>query len=425
MPARKPGKHAFAFIFVTVLIDMMGFGIIIPVMPQLIMELTGEPIESAAIKGGLLMSVFALTQFVFAPIIGGLSDRFGRRPVLLLAMLGFVIDYLIMGFAGTFAVLFIGRMLSGVFGATYTTANAFIADITEAKDRAARFGMIGAAFGVGFTLGPWIGGTVGEFDPRYPFFVAAALAGCNFIYGWIVLPETLKAENRRPFDIARANPFGALLQMRQYPVVFAMLIAAFLFFLGHAAFPALWTYFSTLRFGWSPDDIGNSLMFVGIMAALVQGGLTRIIVPRIGEWRAFAIGFSIAAIAYIAYGFIDQAWMVYAVITFGALGGIGNPAMQAICTRLVPANSQGELQGAVSSLQSISMFIGPLTLPQVFYYFTRDDAPVFLPGAAFLVAASLTVAAVLVGWSSRRHDPGRASVEDAPTVAAAAPTEAE
>jgi DHA1 family tetracycline resistance protein-like MFS transporter len=425
MPARKPGKHAFAFIFVTVLIDMMGFGIIIPVMPELIMGLTGEAIETAAIKGGLLMSVFALTQFVCAPIIGGLSDRFGRRPVLLLAMLGFVVDYLIMGFAGTFAILFIGRVLSGVFGATYTTANAFIADITDAKDRAARFGMIGAAFGVGFTLGPWIGGNVGEIDPRYPFFVAAALAGCNFIYGWLVLPETLKPENRRPFDIKRANPFGALIQMRQYPVVFAMLIAVFLFFMGHAAFPALWTYFSTLRFGWSPADIGNSLMFVGIMAAIVQGGLTRVIVPRIGEWRSFAIGFSIAAIAYIAYGFIDQGWMVYAVIAFGALGGIGNPAMQSICTRLVPANSQGELQGAISSLQSIAMFIGPLSLPWVFHYFTREDAPVYLPGAAFLVAAGLTIAAVLIGWSSRRHDPRRAPVPENGAAGTGAPAEAE
>lgn len=404
MLARAPGKHAFAFIFVTVLIDMIGFGIIIPVMPQLIMSLTGQPVEAAAVLGGLLMGTFALTQFIFAPIVGGLSDRYGRRRVLLLAMLGFMIDYLIMGMAGTFAILFIGRMLSGMFGATYTTANAYIADITEAKDRAGRFGMMGAAFGLGFIVGPVIGGLLGNLDPRYPFFAAAALAGLNLVYGYFILPETLTDANRRPFNIRRANPFGSLLQMRQYPVVFAMLAAAFLFFLGHASFPALWTYFSTLRFDWTPRDIGLSLMAVGLASAIVQGGLTRIIVARVGEWRAYAIGFSIATLAYIGYGFVSAPWMFYVIMAFGAFGGISGPAMQSICSRLVPANSQGELQGAMSSLQSLSMVIGPLTLPLIFEYFTSDAAPVYLPGAAFLVAAVLTVCALAVGLSSRGKD---------------------
>ncbi|SDM66519.1 TCR/Tet family MFS transporter [Maricaulis salignorans] len=404
MSARPPGKHAFVFIFITVLIDMIGFGIIIPVMPQLIMELTGQPIESAAVMGGLLMGVFAFTQFIFAPIIGGLSDRYGRRRILLFAMAGFTIDYLIMGTATTFAVLFLGRMMSGVFGATYTTANAYIADITDAKDRAGRFGMMGAAFGLGFILGPVVGGLLGEIDPRYPFFAAAALAGINVIYGYFILPETLSPENRRPFNIRRANPFGSLLQMRQYPVVFAMLTAAFLFFLGHAAFPALWTYFSTLRFDWTPRDIGLSLMAVGLASAIVQGGLTRIIVARIGEWRAYGIGFSIAALAYVGYGFVSEVWIFYVIMAFGSFAGIGGPAMQSICTRLVPANSQGELQGAMSSLQSLSMVIGPLTLPLVFRYFTTDSAPVYLPGAAFLLAAILTVLALIVGLSSRSQD---------------------
>lgn len=417
MSARAPGKHAFVFIFITVLIDMIGFGIIIPVMPQLVMSLTGQPIESAAVMGGLLMGVFAFTQFIFAPIVGGLSDRYGRRRILLFAMLGFTIDYLIMGTATTFAVLFIGRMLSGVFGATYTTANAYIADITDPKDRAGRFGMMGAAFGLGFILGPVIGGLLGDVDPRYPFFAAAALAGANVVYGYFILPETLTIENRRPFRIRRANPFGSLLQMRQYPVVFAMLAAAFLFFLGHAAFPALWTYFSTLRFSWTPRDIGLSLMAVGLASAIVQGGLTRIIVARIGEWRAFAIGFSIAALAYIGYGFVSEVWAFYVIMAFGSFAGIGGPAMQSICSRLVPANSQGELQGAMSSLQSLSMVIGPLTLPHVFHYFTTDTAPVYLPGAAFLVAAVLTVLALFVGLSSRG--------KDVTTLRQAAPVEAE
>lgn len=417
MSARAPGKHAFVFIFITVLIDMIGFGIIIPVMPQLVMSLTGQPVETAAVMGGLLMGVFAFTQFIFAPVVGGLSDRYGRRRVLLFAMLGFAIDYLIMGTATTFAVLFIGRMLSGVFGATYTTANAYIADITAAKDRAGRFGMMGAAFGMGFILGPVIGGLLGDIDPRYPFFAAAALAGANVIYGYFILPETLSIENRRPFNIRRANPFGSLIQMHKYPVVFAMLAAAFLFFLGHAAFPALWTYFSTLRFDWTPRDIGLSLMAVGLASAVVQGGLTRIIVAKIGEWRAYAIGFSIAALAYIGYGFVSEVWVFYVIMAFGSLSGIGSPAMQSICSRLVPANSQGELQGAMSSLQSLSMVIGPLTLPLVFRYFTTDTAPVYLPGAAFLVAAVLTVLALIVGLSSRG--------KDVTTLAKPVPVEAE
>ncbi|WP_417481309.1 TCR/Tet family MFS transporter [Maricaulis sp.] len=404
MTARAPGKHAFVFIFITVLIDMIGFGIIIPVMPQLIMQLTGQSVETAAVMGGLLMGTFAFTQFIFAPIIGGLSDRYGRRGILLFAMLGFTLDYLIMGTATTFAVLFVGRLLSGVFGATYTTANAYIADITDAKDRAGRFGMMGAAFGLGFILGPVIGGLLGDVDPRYPFFAAAALAGANFIYGYFILPETLSAENRRPFNIRRANPFGSLIQMHKYPVVFAMLAAAFLFFLGHASFPALWTYFSTLRFDWTPRDIGLSLMAVGLASAIVQGGLTRIIVAKIGEWKSYAIGFSIAALAYIGYGLVSEVWAFYVIMAFGSLSGIGGPAMQSICSRLVPANSQGELQGAMSSLQSLSMVIGPLTLPLVFRYFTTDDAPVYLPGAAFLLAAVLTVLALIVGLSSRSKD---------------------
>jgi len=417
MSARPPGKHAFVFIFITVLIDMIGFGIIIPVMPQLVMSLTGQPVESAAVMGGLLMGVFAFTQFIFAPIIGGLSDRYGRRRILLFAMAGFTIDYLIMGTATSFAVLFIGRMLSGVFGATYTTANAYIADITAAKDRAGRFGMMGAAFGLGFILGPVVGGVLGDIDPRYPFFAAAALAGANVIYGYFTLPETLSIENRRPFNIRRANPFGSLIQMRQYPVVFAMLAAAFLFFLGHAAFPALWTYFSTLRFDWTPRDIGLSLMAVGLASAIVQGGLTRIIVAKIGEWRAFGIGFSIATLAYIGYGFVSEVWVFYVIMAFGSFAGIGGPAMQSICSRLVPANSQGELQGAMSSLQSLSMVIGPLTLPLVFRYFTTDSAPVYLPGAAFLLAAVLTIMALIVGLSSRS--------QDVSTLAKPAPVEAE
>ncbi|MFT6460722.1 MAG: DHA1 family tetracycline resistance protein-like MFS transporter [Maricaulis maris] len=407
MSARTPGKHAIIFIFVTVLIDMIGFGLIIPVMPDLIEELTGLQANNAAVLGAWLMVSYAGMQFVFAPIVGGLSDRFGRRPVLLAALGGFAIDYLIMGFAPVFWLLIVGRILAGIFGASYSTANAFIADITPPEQRAARFGLIGAAFGVGFTLGPAIGGFLGDsFGPRAPFFAAAVLAGANFIYGLIILPETLKAENRRPFDIMRANPLGSLLQMRKYPAVLVLMSAIFLMLLGHSVYPAIWSYYTDFKFGWSSRDIGLSLMAVGLSSAIVQGGLTRILVPKLGEWRAIALSLSLAVIAYALYGLATTGWMVYAIILFAALGGIGQPALQGVMSRIVPANAQGELQGAMTSLQSLSMIVGPLVMSRIFSHFSDDAAPITLPGMPFLVASGLTLLALFIGLSARRHDPG-------------------
>lgn len=410
MTAREPGKHAITFIFITVLIDMIGFGLIIPVMPELVGELTGLRADEAARLGAILMVSYAAMQFVFAPIVGGLSDRFGRKPILLAALGGFTIDYLIMGFAPVFWLLLIGRLLAGIFGASYTTANAFIADITPPEQRAGRFGMMGAAFGLGFIIGPGLGGVLGEwFGPRAPFFAAAALSGLNFIYGLIVLPETLKPENRRKFDWTRANPFGSLWQIRRYPAVLGLIGAVSLMLLGHAVFPAIWSYYTAYRFEWTPDAIGFSLMAVGIATAVVQGGLTRVLVPKMGEWRAIMFSLILGIFAYAAYGLITAGWMVYVIIAFSAVGGIGQPALQGVMSRLVPPNAQGELQGAMTSLQSLSMIVGPLVMSGTFAYFSGEGAPVEFPGAPFLLAAGLTGLALLVALAARGKDDGSAN----------------
>ena len=383
MSARKPGKHAFFFIFITVLIDMIGFGLIIPVMPDLIEELTGLQANRAVVLGAWLMSSYAAMQFFFAPIIGGLSDRFGRKRVLLAALGGFTIDYMIMGFAPHFWLLLVGRILAGIFGASYSTANAFIADITPPEERAGRFGMIGAAFGIGFILGPAIGGFLGDaFGPRAPFFAAAALAGANFVYGLVILPESSKPENRRPF------------------------------------YPAIWTYYSDYKFGWDAAERGLSLMAVGISTAIVQGGLTRILVPKLGEWRAITLSLTLGSLGYLGFGLATEGWMVYAVIAFGALGGIGQPALQGVMSRIVPANAQGELQGAMTSLQSLSMILGPLTMSRVFAHFSREDSTITFVGAPFAMAAVLTVIALLIALAAKKYDPGPTRTYPASTGAA-------
>lgn len=413
MSARKPGKHAFIFIFVTVLIDMFGIGLIMPVMPSLVEDVTGLQANDAVVLGAWLTASYAGMQFIFAPIVGGLSDRFGRKPVLLAALGGFTVDYMMMGFAPVFWLLLVGRILSGVFGASYSTANAYIADITPAKERAGRFGMMGAAFGLGFIFGPALGGLLGEaFGPRAPFFAAAILSGVNLVYGFLVLPETLAPANRRAFSIRRANPLGSLLQMRQYPAVLVMMGAVFLMLLGHAVYPAVWPYYTDFKFGWSAGDIGLSLMAVGLTTAIVQGGLTRILVPRLGEWRAIGISLTLAAFAYAGYGLATDGWMVYPIIVVGALAGIGQPALQGVISRIVPANAQGELQGAMTSMQSLSMVLGPLMMSRVFEHYSGSDAPVALPGAPFLLASVLTLVALFIALSAKRHDPGEAGEEE-------------
>lgn len=399
-PSRTPGKHALLFIFLTLLIDVTGLGIIIPVLPRLIQELTGRTVDDAAVIGGLIIMTYALMQFVAAPVVGAASDRFGRRPVLLLSLLGFSIDYMIMGLATSIVWLFIGRALSGVFGATYTTAGAYIADVSPPEKRAQNFGLIGAAFGIGFIVGPAIGGALGHFDPRLPFFTASALAMGNLVYGWIVLPETLKPENRRPFDPRRANPFGALMQIRLYPAVLGLLGAAFLFQLAHQAYPSIWAYYGQERYGWTALEVGLSLGAVGVMAALVQGGLTRVVMPKIGAERALYIGLALVIVSFVGFAFATRSWMVYAWIPISGLGGLAGPAMQGLMSNRVPDNAQGELQGASASLVSLTTIISPPLLTRLFAHFSGDDAPLYLPGAPYLAGAALTALGLMVAvWA--------------------------
>jgi DHA1 family tetracycline resistance protein-like MFS transporter len=410
MSSRIAGRGAFVFVFIAVLIDAIGFGIILPVLPQLIMQLTGVPIDRAAQYGGALSFVYALMQFFCAPILGNLSDQFGRRPVLLFALLALGCDYLIMGFAPVIGWLFFGRMVAGVAGASFTPAYAYVADISPPERRAQNFGLLGAAFGIGFILGPAIGGLLGGLGPRAPFFAAAALALANTAFGYFALPESLARGSRRAFQWARANPLGTLTQMRKLPAVSALLGALFLWQLAHQVFPSTWSFYGITQFHWSSREVGYSLAFVGLVMAIAQGLLTRVLIPRIGgERRAAALGMAAAFVAYLGYAFATHGWMVYVVSLSAFLFALTYPSMNALASRQTPANAQGELQGAVACLYSLSSIVGPPLMTQVFSHFTARSAPVFFPGAAFLMAAALTIACALLFVKAARTAPASAA----------------
>ncbi len=408
MPKRA-GASSLIFIFITVLLNMIGFGVIMPVMPQLIIEVTGEDLAHAAKWGGILTFVYALMQFIMMPILGGLSDRFGRRPVLLVSLLAYSLDFLVMALAPTIAIIAVARMFAGAFAATFSTANAYIADISPPEKRAANFGLMGAAFGLGFIIGPGIGGILGDYyGPRAPFFFVAAIGAVNFLFGLFALPETLAIEDRRKFEWARANAFGNFKQFAKYPVMVPIAGVLFLAQLAHWAYPSIWSYYAEEKFAWSPAMIGASLMFVGLMAAIVQGGLTRIAIPKLGERRAALIAMSVTSISYLGFAFADKGWIIYVIIAVSALGGLAQPALQGIMSRTMPANAQGELQGAVAAIMSISMVISPWVMTQIFAAFSAPDEPVtafgltlfeggapfYFPGAPFIVSAFLEVIAI-------------------------------
>jgi MFS transporter, DHA1 family, tetracycline resistance protein len=413
----KAGKTAFLFVFIAVLIDSIGFGIILPVLPRLIMQLTGVSIERAAAYGGWLSFVYALMQFFCAPVLGNLSDRFGRRPVLLFALLALGLDYLIMGFAPVIGWLFAGRAIAGVAGASFTPAYAYVADITEPARRAQSFGLMGAAFGIGFILGPAIGGLLGGFGPRAPFFAAAAIALANTALGYFALPESLPRESRRPFHWARANPLGTLLQMRRHPVVLLTLGALLLWQLAHQVLPSTWAYYTIYKFHWSSAQVGYSLAYVGLLMAIAQGALTRVLIPWLGgERRAALAGMACAFLAYTGYAVVTQGWMMYVVALTTLLFALTYPSMNAIASQQIPANAQGELQGAIACLYGLSSILGPPLMTQVFGYFSGPLAPVYLPGAAFLTAAILTVGCAVLFIRALRLAPQRVSA-DLPSAA--------
>jgi DHA1 family tetracycline resistance protein-like MFS transporter len=412
-------KRALAFIFVTVLLDMIGFGIVIPVLPELIRELTGEGLAEAAVYGGWLLFLYGLMQFFSAPIIGNLSDRFGRRPILLFSLSMFSLDYVLMGVAPTLAWLFVGRALAGVAGATGATASAYVADVSPPEQRAANFGLVGAAFGLGFIIGPVLGGLLGAYGPRVPFFGAALLAALNVGYGVLALPETLSQRARRPFDLRRASPLGALRSMRRYPVVAGLFAAMVFYQLAHDASPSTWSYYTMLKFDWSEREVGFSLGFVGVMFAVVQGGLIRYVIPRLGEVRAGYFGLTMMTLGFLGIAFSTEGWLMYVFIVPFALGGIATAAARGIMSNAVPSNAQGELQGATTSLMSLTAIVAPLLMTQLFGYFSSAASPVYFPGAPFLVAAALTVLSSLVFMRVMRTArmataPSRAAPERSP-----------
>ena len=373
------------------LIDVIGLGIIIPVLPKLIEEMIGGDLSMASTYAGWLMFAYATMQFLFSPIIGALSDKYGRRPVLLISLFGFGIDYLLMGFAPTIIWLFIGRLISGVTGASFTTATAYIADISTPEKRSQNFGLIGAAFGLGFIIGPVLGGLLGHYGARIPFFAAAGLALLNTLHGYFILPESLDKEHRRKFEWKRANPVGSLKRLSHYPVILSLVVSLVFIYIASHATQSTWTFYTMEKFKWNEKMVGYSLGFVGLMIAIVQGGLIRIVIPKLGQKKSIYIGLTLYVIGFVCFAFATKSWMMFAFVIPFSLGGICGPALQGVMSGQVPANQQGELQGALTSLISVTSIVGPLLMTNLFSYFTAADAPVYFPGAPFLMGAVLTL----------------------------------
>lgn len=393
MSEKRQGS-ALTFIFITMLIDVIGLGIIIPVMPKLIMELSGEGLSSAARYGGWMVFAYAAMQFFFSPILGGLSDQYGRRPILLFSLFGFGIDYIILGFAPTIGWLFFGRVIAGITGASFTAAGAYIADVSPPEKRAQNFGLIGAAFGLGFILGPVLGGFLGTYGARVPFFVSAGLALLNCLYGYFILPESLQPENRRKFEWSRSNPINSLLNLRRYPIVLGLVFPNILIMIAGFATQSTWTYYCMDKFSWTEKMVGLSLGFVGVMAAVVQGGLTRALIPRLGNFRSISFGLLLYSIGFVLYALADQGWMMFGITVIASLGGIAMPALQGVMSNQVPMNEQGELRGALTSVMSLTSVVGPLIMTNLFAYFTSATAPIQLPGAPFWMGALL----IFLSW---------------------------
>ncbi len=399
----KP-KAALGFIFATLLIDVMGFGIIIPVIPKLIEHLIHGNISEAAKYATWLTTAYAVMQFLFAPLIGNLSDKFGRRPVLLCSLLGFGVDYLFSAFAPTIWWLFVGRIVAGITGASFTTGSAYIADISTPENRAANFGMVGVAFGVGFIIGPIIGGVLGKYDMHYPFIAAAVLALLNATYGYFILPESLAPEHRRPLDIKKLNPFTSLLQLKKYKSVIGLAVSIFLIYFAAQAVQTTWTFFTIYKFNWNEAQIGYSLGAVGLFVAIVQGGLIRIVIPKFGQERSIWIGLLLYATGLALFAFASKGWMMYAFLVPYCLGGIAGPAIQGYMSIGVPANEQGNLQGGLTGLMGLSSVLGPLVMLGSFHYFTEPNPFFQFPGAPFMIGAVMMLLSALLAIRSFRKN---------------------
>ncbi len=384
-------------IFTTVVLDSMGIGIIIPVMPALFVDVTGtEKISDIAIWGGLLASTFALMQFIFGPILGALSDRYGRKPILLLALFVMAAYYLLMGFAQTLWLLFLGRLIGGITAATHATANAYMADISSPEEKAARFGMLGAGFGLGFVLGPLIGGLLGEWGPRAPFFAAAMLAAANGVLCYFVLKESLKTKNRREFMWYRANPIGAILDLRKFEGIYSLLLVFLLFTIGTSIYAAIWPFFTVERFNWSPGMIGISLTIYGVCFAIVQGVLVRPAIKIWGEKKTIIIGFCFEFSAMVTFAFLTDGKILIILIPLASLGVLAQPAIQAILSKSVGDDRQGAIQGVASSLNAIAMVITPITMTWILAVFSDKTAKYYFPGMPFLFSALMVLLCLFI-----------------------------
>ncbi|MEM8568638.1 MAG: TCR/Tet family MFS transporter [Bacteroidota bacterium] len=395
----KNKKAALGFIFITLLIDVTGIGIIIPIIPDLINELTGASVSESAAVGGWLVFAYAIMQFIFAPILGGLSDQYGRRSIILISLFGFGVDYIFTALAPTLIWLFAGRIIAGIMGSSFTTASAYIADISAPDERAKNFGLIGAAFGLGFIIGPSIGGIFGDYGTRVPFYGAAGLTLVNWLYGFFILPESLAPQNRRKFSWKRANPVGTLVQLKKYPVIIGMAGSLMLIYIAGHATQSTWAFYTKELFDWNPAWIGYSLTFVGIMVAFVQGVLIRWLMPLLGQNKSVYIGLFLYAIGFLLFGLATKEWMMFAFTVVYTLGGIAGPALQGIMSNEVPPSDQGELQGGLTSLISVTSIVGPPLMTSIFYYFTSPNPfGVYLPGAAFFLGALFTLISLLLAF---------------------------
>jgi DHA1 family tetracycline resistance protein-like MFS transporter len=403
----QEAKRAFAFIFCTRLIDSISFGIMMPVLPTLLMDVGNITLAEATRTGGVLFVTYALLQFLFGPLMGSLSDRFGRRPVILVSLAAFAIDYVVMAAAPTLAVLFIGRAIAGIAGAVYAPANAFAADITPPDQRAAAFGKLGAAFGVGFIVGPALGGLVSELGPRAPFVLAAALCAANFVFGYFVLPESLPPERRRALSFGRSNPLGGLMALHRYSGVLGIILAFFVFQLAFNVYPATWAFYAEAKFGWDGKMIGISLMITGVFMFLIQYLGTGWIMRRLGDTGTAFLAMSVAIAGCIGYAFIPYGWMVFLLQPLVSPQALAFPAQNTILSKRVAANEQGALQGTMGSMTALGSVFGPLLLTQTLATYTEPGAPVYFPGAAFLLAAGLMsvglVALIVVTARERRR----------------------
>lgn len=394
-------KNAAIFVLITICIDSIGIGIIIPSFPALISETAHVPVNQASVYYGVVMMVYALMQFLFSPTVGNLSDRYGRRPVLLMSVLGMGLDYIVMFFAPTLFWLVLGRAVAGIFGASFTTAAAYIADVSTDENRARNFGMVGAAFGIGFIIGPAIGGLMSDFGSRAPFLVAAGFSLMNFLYGLFVLKESLPIEKRRRFDLKRANPLGAFQQLKKFGKSKYLFVVTFLVMFANFAIHSLWNFYTMHRFEWTPKDIGLSLAVVGISFGIVQGGLSGVLVKNLGERGTSSLGIIALIVTTIIIGLIPFGWMMYVIIVPYALCGVIDPAIRSIVTRQTAQNEQGELQGIFTSLMSLAEILSPLFFGWIYFVSTQvKPTPALNYGIAFFVCAFISLLAfLLLRWT--------------------------